>query len=414
MQKNSHILPSNVWPHLARDYRDAFHMLPLVCDAQGRLDAPARAGLHIKEFTRPSMNHIRGHALNESVRWGESYVFFLLPGIISWIVPLVRDQDIVGGIIGGHVVPDRDPYNLMECVNQLTFYGCRRKTAEKLVHDLPVWPHDKINRAARWLFDEFYRRSAWAPARLNRNRVQALQQRQIAEEIHEQKKGRGRDTTPVDKERILLSLMKAGDQKNARRELNKMLGTMFSLSPNLNILRARVIEMMGYLVRTAVEDNPELTSLIEENHARMATLIDTRDFEELAAAVRHALDSFMHNIYLTGRSRSNPAVWKIYNYLDEHFREPLALADVAEYAGLSTYRVSHLFKETTGQSVFQYVLRLRVKEAQRLLERTGMSCTEIAYETGFTDQSYFIKQFRRLMGITPARYRRLYHSGAAA
>jgi AraC-like DNA-binding protein len=40
-----------------------------------------------------------------------------------------------------------------------------------------------------------------------------------------------------------------------------------------------------------------------------------------------------------------------------------------------------------------------------------MNCTDIAYETGFGDQSYFIKQFRKQMGITPARYRRLYHSG---
>jgi len=39
-----------------------------------------------------------------------------------------------------------------------------------------------------------------------------------------------------------------------------------------------------------------------------------------------------------------------------------------------------------------------------------MSCTDIAYEAGFGDQSYFIKQFRKWMGITPARYRKLYQS----
>jgi AraC-like DNA-binding protein len=52
-----------------------------------------------------------------------------------------------------------------------------------------------------------------------------------------------------------------------------------------------------------------------------------------------------------------------------------------------------------------------VQEAQRLLEQSDLNCTDIAYETGFGDQSYFIKQFRKQMGITPARYRRLYHSG---
>ena len=48
------------------------------------------------------------------------------------------------------------------------------------------------------------------------------------------------------------------------------------------------------------------------------------------------------------------------------------------------------------------------QEAQRLLEQTAMPCAHIAYETGFSDQSYFTKQFRALTGTTPARHRRTY------
>jgi AraC family transcriptional regulator len=50
---------------------------------------------------------------------------------------------------------------------------------------------------------------------------------------------------------------------------------------------------------------------------------------------------------------------------------------------------------------------MRVRHAQHLLENTSMSGADIAYETGFGDQSYLIKHFRRLTGTTPARYRRL-------
>lgn len=87
---------------------------------------------------------------------------------------------------------------------------------------------------------------------------------------------------------------------------------------------------------------------------------------------------------------------------------------LSKKVGLSTFRISHLVKETTGKTVLQHVHQLRVQEAQRLLEQSDMSCTDIAYEAGFGDQSYFIKQFRKWMGITPARYRKLYQSRQTA
>jgi YesN/AraC family two-component response regulator len=49
---------------------------------------------------------------------------------------------------------------------------------------------------------------------------------------------------------------------------------------------------------------------------------------------------------------------------------------------------------------------MRVNHAQKLLTNTTQSCTDIAYEVGFNDQSYFIKHFKRLTGTTPMRFRR--------
>lgn len=407
-KSNRPILSKSLLRGIQSRYRKAFHMRCGICDPRGRLEVPDAKPRDWAEINRPALHAVRAQALIESVRWGEPYSFFLAPGVISWMIPLVNGDDVRGGLVGGHVVADRDPYSLMECINHLTAAGCTRSGAERLVSNLPIWPHEAIHRAANALFLDFYAASGWTPRKLQRNREQALQQRQIAEEIHEHKKGGGRDAKPMDEERILLSLMKAGDQKGARRELNKMLGSMFSLSPNLNVLRARVIEMMGYLVRTAVEDSPASSALIEQNHEWMARIIESHDFETLAAEVREGLDAFMQNVYLLGRSRANSTVWKVLSYLETHYREPITLKDVARHANLSTYRISHLMKDVTEHSVFQHVIRLRVREAQRLLERTDMSCTEIAYDVGFSDQSYFIKQFKHWMGITPARYRRLY------
>jgi len=64
-----------------------------------------------------------------------------------------------------------------------------------------------------------------------------------------------------------------------------------------------------------------------------------------------------------------------------------------------------LVKQHTGKTISQHIRSMRLQEACRLLKSTNLSYSDIAYELGFTDQSYFIKQFKETMGITPAKYR---------
>jgi AraC-like DNA-binding protein len=359
----------------------------------------------------PVLVNARADGLAEAVRWGEPYIFFLTPNVISWIVPVVKEAEVLGGLLGGAVMADSDPLDQLETINYLTTSGCPRKTAGQYIKNLPVWSdRERPQKAAEFLFALTCCELNWDMMLLSENRKKALRQRQIAEEIHRRKQGSA-SRTLIDDERTLLSLMKAGDQKGARRELNKTLGALFSHTADVRLIKAHVIEMMGYLVRSALEDSPHMSTLIEKNHAWMTKIIDAADFEALSNVVADALDDFMRNIYVQGHSRANETVAKLLNYLGNNFHENITLEMLSEEVGLSTFRIAHLIKEVTGKTVLQHVHQLRVQEAQRLLEQSDMNCTDIAYETGFGDQSYFIKQFRKWMGITPARYRRLYRSG---
>jgi AraC-like DNA-binding protein len=190
------------------------------------------------------------------------------------------------------------------------------------------------------------------------------------------------------------------------RVLNEMLAAMYLTSPQLPVLRARAIELMGYLTRTAVEDSSALEPLIESNHAWMAKLIQAADFESLSRVLMQALDDFIEGIYRQGYGRVHPRVNQALDYIQHHYTAAISLRDVARATGLSAFRLAHLVREHTGKSVLQWILALRVKQAQNLLENSAKSGAEIAYESGFGDQSTFIKQFRRRVGLTPARWRR--------
>lgn len=351
----------------------------------------------------PTAVQTRAYSLQESLHWGEAYLFYPAAGLTSWVVALVDQHTVHGGLLGGEVRAQGQA--LEESIQGLANQGIALPAARRYVAQLPIWRADRIREAAMALEKTFYQVSGWKPLLLEENRLKAAQQRQIAEAIEHQKKN-GKIAYPIDKERMLLSLIRAGDQNGARRVLNEMLGAMYLFSPKLAVLRARSIEMMGYLTRAAVEDSPLMEPLIERNHHWMQKLIKAPDFEMLSHVLMQALDDFMQGIYAHGFNVYNPKVSRILDFVAQHYARPITLAQIAAATDLSVSRVSHLVKQNTGKSVLQHIMQLRIQKARQLLERSSLGCSEIAYKLGFCDQSYFIKHFKRLTGITPRRYRR--------
>ncbi|MDH3982218.1 MAG: AraC family transcriptional regulator, partial [Kiritimatiellaceae bacterium] len=388
---------------VAKDYRTQYALPVRLVDASGDVLQPEPVAA-VERL--PALNRIRVHNLNESVRWGEPQAFFVAPGIMSWIIPLMDRAELRGGLCGGYVLLDEDPNSNQAAVNYLVAEGAGRKEAVAFVQEALPFEQERVCVAAECLCDLFYQYSGWQSLELKRNKDKMQQQRQIAEEIHQRKVEQNR-AYPYDDERILLSLIRVGDRPGARKIFNKMLAAMFLYSPKQVVVRARAIEMMGYLVRTAVEDSPLMEPLLERHMKWIEQIVETKDFDDLCNVLRDALDDFMNSIFLQGVNPVNPAVGKALNYISANYTESISLDQIADAAGLSSFRIAHLLKEATGKTAVQNIHYLRIQEARRLLESSDLSCTDIAYETGFGDQSYFIKQFRKWMGITPAKYRKV-------
>ena len=103
-----------------------------------------------------------------------------------------------------------------------------------------------------------------------------------------------------------------------------------------------------------------------------------------------------------------PILKKAKKYIEEHLFEDLNRQQVADSVHVHPDYLSRILKEDTGRSLSEYIKYRRILEAQKLLDYSQMTVTQIAEATGFKTTSYFCTVFKQITGFTPFDYRNRY------
>ncbi|MFB2120250.1 AraC family transcriptional regulator [Parapedobacter sp. 2B3] len=104
----------------------------------------------------------------------------------------------------------------------------------------------------------------------------------------------------------------------------------------------------------------------------------------------------------------NDRINNIYDFALQHFRQRIALDEIADVAGMSSNAFCRYFKSRTGKTFSQFLIEIRVGHACKLLIENNLSVKEICFETGFYNFAGFHKYFKQITGKSPLNYRRAY------
>lgn len=105
-----------------------------------------------------------------------------------------------------------------------------------------------------------------------------------------------------------------------------------------------------------------------------------------------------------GTNNSFAIVEQALNYINANLTEDLRLENIAKAVSLSPIRFHNIFKSIVGKTPHEYIEEQRIKKAIDLLITTDFTLTEVAFECGFSSQSYFSYAFKRRMKTTPRKY----------
>jgi AraC family transcriptional regulator len=165
------------------------------------------------------------------------------------------------------------------------------------------------------------------------------------------------------------------------------------LVPKLGV-RDPMIEQLALNVREVLTSRDASDQMYIDYVARL-----------LAAHLLRKHSSLSSGAAMPAGGLTRAQVERAIDYMEANLSDPLSLAEVANASGLSPSHFARRFKSATGAPPHQYLMQMRVERAKRmLLQREPIA--EIALACGFAHQEHLTRIFRRLTGVTPARYRR--------
>lgn len=100
----------------------------------------------------------------------------------------------------------------------------------------------------------------------------------------------------------------------------------------------------------------------------------------------------------------------ILDYISDHLHEKILIQDISDYVSCSTPYISRLFRSQMDITLSEYIMQKKIESAANMLRFSDFSSLEISNYLHFSSQSYFIKQFRKYMGITPKEYKKRFYT----
>lgn len=206
-------------------------------------------------------------------------------------------------------------------------------------------------------------------------------------------------------ERVLAAL-KAGDGERLKAELDDVFGLLLQNKTNgYSFARNAGLEMILLGNRALLEQN----AVTEEWEAAAAGAWEAVLQQETVAELQEWLSGYLLQVcgVITARRQSRPGgvIERIRRFIEDHYSRDLSVTQIAEEVYLSPTYASLLYKQETGETLFEYLTKVRIDRAKELLRNPQYKFYEISEAVGYSDPSHFSKLFKRITGLTPSAYR---------
>lgn len=179
---------------------------------------------------------------------------------------------------------------------------------------------------------------------------------------------------------------------------------------NKGVLYEACIEILLIVNKYLMNYKSEDKGLKQNDYTTIRALLKTENYEEIKIFVSEYLKESMLIINSNQEKPMGVAIESVIKYINEHYNENITLQKLSEIAYLHPIYLCKLFKERTGENFMDYLMKVRIEQAKRLLGNVSLRIYDICEMVGYDSPQYFSKIFKDTAGLSPKDYRKKCHA----
>lgn len=214
---------------------------------------------------------------------------------------------------------------------------------------------------------------------------------------------------PIDVEIQLMNHVKNGDARAVGQLLDNIYAINFksnSITPELG--KCLFFNISGTLLKIVNAANLSYRDVFGGEFDSVGRILSRETAEEMQDTAKSMFAQLCEYIGNARAGSCDPLLKEITAIIDRRFADnSLGLTAIAEQVGMTPQYISTYFKKASGQNMTDYIAKVRIERAKRLMEDKTLTNVQIAQMVGYTNDIVFIRAFKKLEGVTPGRYREL-------
>lgn len=208
---------------------------------------------------------------------------------------------------------------------------------------------------------------------------------------------------PKEEQLKFVQSLKQGDKTVATEALNNMFGSFANEDLPIQLVKCVCFDIINTVLKTVSEIG--LSGHVQD----LKSIVDFHSIEQLERTLHSVVIDICKEVESNKRNHNSELRDEILNYIKANYKTSgLSLENTAEEFKLSVSYLSRFLKGQTGVTFTQCVLHLRMEEVKKRLKETNQAIKEIVTEVGYMDVANFTRKFKKIEGVTPGQYRKLY------
>ena len=210
---------------------------------------------------------------------------------------------------------------------------------------------------------------------------------------------------PVETEKKMFEMVEKGDYAGAANAAGKYFDWMSSnFADSIMDIRLKILE---FVIRAEhiMHDKGGNTYEFKSRTDYLPTVMGTTNLEELKKWFLDKITDVTRKVGNNRNEKSESLIEKAEAFIRRNYMKEISLDDISSYCNISSYYFSKLFKQETGENYVEYLTRIRIENAKKMLSDSEVSIKEISYSVGFSDPNYFSRAFKKYEGVSPTEYK---------